>query len=619
MTALTLTLPRLGETMDEATVVGWLVEPGAAFRRGQPIVELETDKTVVEYPALGDGVLDEILASSGDRIPVGAPLARATVADAGDWADDIATPGAAPEPAPAVGGAAGVATLLMPRLGETMEEATVVGWLVEPGAAFRRGQPIVELETDKTVVEYPALGDGILEEVLAGAGARIAVGAPIARARVEDALDWASEAAPEPSTDPAPALGGAAGVATLLMPRLGETMDEGTVIRWLVAPGAAYVRGDALLEIETDKTVAEVPALSDGRMIEHLVPEGARAAVGAPLATLEGEVEDAADPLPASLEPEAASAPVVAAPRDPLGPGSRRRATPVARRLARQAGVAIDTISGSGRRGRVEARDVRAVGSGHLARSGASGVAFDTFGPEQTECVLLLHGFAGDRRAWAAVAAILARAGRRVVVPDLPAHGETAIDADDLDTMTAAMADFAATIPGRLHLVGHSLGAVVATALAVRLGDRVPRLTLVTPAGCGREISEAFITGMAAARTPGEVAHLLRLLGPKGGALSDAALAAIAAETARGRLAGLAADFTGALGQRTDILRPLAALARRLPVSALFGTEDRVIPALHALALPPQVAVHFFPTGHMPQWDAPAEVAEVILGGPAHA
>jgi pyruvate dehydrogenase E2 component (dihydrolipoamide acetyltransferase) len=80
----------------------------------------------------------------------------------------------------------------------------------------------------------------------------------------------------------------------------------------------------------------------------------------------------------------------------------------------------------------------------------------------------------------------------------------------------------------------------------------------------------------------------------------------------------LAADFAGPLGQRADILRPLATLARRLPVRALFGTLDRVIPATHALALPPPVAVHFLPAGHMPQWDAPAEVADLILGGSAH-
>jgi pyruvate dehydrogenase E2 component (dihydrolipoamide acetyltransferase) len=399
------------------------------------------------------------------------------------------------------------------------------------------------------------------------------------------------------------------------MPRLGETMEEGTVVRWLVAPGAAYARGDALLEIETDKTVAEVPALADGRLIEHLAAEGARVAVGSPIATVEGEAEDAPDARQAA----SAEAPVpdrapVAAPA--AATTDRRRATPVARRLARQAGVALDTIPGTGRRGRIEARDVRAVGNARPAPAGGD-IAFDVFGAEQAETIVLLHGFAGDRRAWAAVAAILARAGARVVAPDLPAHGETEAEAVDVRAVEAAMEAFAATLPGRLHLVGHSFGAVVATALADRLGASVSRLTLVTPAGCGREISNAFVAGMAAARTPGEVAHLLRLLGPKGGALSDAALAAMAAESARGRLAALATDFAGPLGQRTDILRRLAALSKRLPVRAIFGTEDRVIPATHALALPLRVAAHFLPTGHMPQWDAPADLADLLLGKPA--
>lgn len=409
-------------------------------------------------------------------------------------------------------------TLTLPRLGETMDEATVVGWLVAPGAAFRRGQPIVELETDKTVVEYPALGDGTLDETLAAPGDRIPVGAPLARATVADAAEWADSAAPEAAPEQA-------------------------------APE----------------------------------PEGAPALAPAPM---------------------------------PDASGTRRRATPVARRLARQSGLALDDLPGTGPRGRIEARDVRAAAAGVAPASVAGSIAFDVFGPEQDEAFLLLHGFAGDRRAWAAVAAILARAGARVVAPDLPGHGETTAAAPDVRAVSDAVTAFAATLPGRLHLVGHSFGAVVATAIAERLAGRVSRLTLVTPAGCGREISDAFVGGMAAARTPGEVAHLLRLLGPKGGAVSDAALAAMAAETARGRLEALADDFTGPHGQRVDILRPLAGLTARLPVRAIFGTEDRVIPATHALALPPRVAAHFLPTGHMPQWDAPADLADLLLDWP---
>ena len=87
MTDLVLTMPRLGETMEEGTIAAWLVAPGAAFRRGEAILELETDKTVVEYPALGDGVMGAALVGPGDVVPVGAPIAHVTVANPQDWQD----------------------------------------------------------------------------------------------------------------------------------------------------------------------------------------------------------------------------------------------------------------------------------------------------------------------------------------------------------------------------------------------------------------------------------------------------------------------------------------------------------------------------------------------------
>ena len=71
-----LTLPRLGETMESGRVVGWLKQPGENFLRGETIVEIETDKTVVELPALRDGLLIEVLAAEGSDIDVGAPLCR---------------------------------------------------------------------------------------------------------------------------------------------------------------------------------------------------------------------------------------------------------------------------------------------------------------------------------------------------------------------------------------------------------------------------------------------------------------------------------------------------------------------------------------------------------------
>ncbi|MGA1857977.1 acetoin dehydrogenase dihydrolipoyllysine-residue acetyltransferase subunit [Azospirillum sp. 11R-A] len=422
---------------------------------------------------------------------------------------------------------------------------------------------------------------------------------------------------------------------TLTMPRLGETMEEGVIVGWLVEPGQQFRRGDAILELETDKTVVEYPALGDGRLDGTLVSAGDRVPVGAPIARVAVlSADEWAAALPDTADAEAEAAPAAgasAAPSPPAGvtagtpapersSDDRLRATPTARRLARQHGVALETLHGSGRRGRIERADVeRAAGSngpepadlrwldtpaGRLAyaQAGSSGPVH-----------LLVHGFAGDRTAWANLASGLARSGKRVAMPDLPGHGATAIEATDVDGLAAAVTALAESLPGPLVLVGHSLGAAAAVHAARRLGNRVARLVLLTPAGCGPRIGAEFVHGMAAAETTGEVSHLLRLLGPRGGQLSDAALAAMTREMARGRLRTLATALATADGrQRIDLLRPLAELAERIPVRAIFGLDDRIVSATDALNLPPRVAAHFLPSGHMPQWDAPRDVAALI-------
>ena len=82
MSVVDLPLPRLGETMEEGRIVTWLKQPGDAFKRGEILLEVETDKTVVEVPALQDGVMLEHLAFETDMIPIDAPIARIEVAGA---------------------------------------------------------------------------------------------------------------------------------------------------------------------------------------------------------------------------------------------------------------------------------------------------------------------------------------------------------------------------------------------------------------------------------------------------------------------------------------------------------------------------------------------------------
>ncbi|MEM9248520.1 MAG: alpha/beta fold hydrolase [Pseudomonadota bacterium] len=399
----------------------------------------------------------------------------------------------------------------------------------------------------------------------------------------------------------------------LTLPRLGETMEEGRVVTWLVAPGEAYKRGDALLEVETDKTIVEVPALGDGELTEILVPEGAQVRVGDPLARLSGAADAAAAPAPKPhampLAPPGSAVPLrEEAPPARAGRHDKVRATPLARRLARDAGLDICDIPGSGRRGRIERGDVEC-----MTQVGESGpLAHSLSGPENGTPVLLLHGFAGDRSVWSAISAGLVRAGRRILAPDLPGHGTTGTEAtipEDLSTgLSRLVSD---TLAARPHVVAHSLGAVPATALAA--AGKATSLTLIAPAGLGLRIDATFVQGLAAARLPGEVAHLLDRMTEAPLPLSSDALADIAETLSRGRLSTLAAALVGATGQTVSLRAELARLAEKIPVRILAPHRDQILDWADMVTVSPRIAVHHLPgAGHMAAWDAPTEVLEIL-------
>lgn len=419
----------------------------------------------------------------------------------------------------------------------------------------------------------------------------------------------------------------------LTMPRLGETMDEGRIAGWLKRPGEDFARGEAILEIETDKTIAEFPALQPGRLVEILCDEGEMVAVGAPIARIEAEGAAPEEPQPAPQTPPGqgdgrslvASADL-AWPSLPPPPGEgRRRATPLARRLARQRGVDLATLAGRGPRGRIEKEDVLAAAVGRAPEDAPQALSFADLpqgrmayaaaGPADGPVALLLHGFAGDHATWAATVNDLARAGLRVLAPDLPGHGATGIEAATPADLGAPLADFlrASGAAGPIDIVAHSLGGVAAIALVRAMGERISGLTLLAPVGLGLEIDTTFVQGMAAASAPGEVAHLLRRVALRDQALSAEALDRIAAASGRGRLAALAGRIAGQGGQRLCVLPDLAEISQQLPVRVVFGLEDRILPWRQVAALPPAVAIHLIgAAGHMPHWDRPREVAALL-------
>ena len=151
----------------------------------------------------------------------------------------------------------------------------------------------------------------------------------------------------------------------LTMPKLSDSMADAVIIKWLKTPGEAFARGEALIEVETDKATVVYEAESDGTLAAILVAEGETAAVGEPIATLSnGEAAPAAPapPEPArEVRPDTAPVDGGAPARQSEPQGERPNATPVARRAAVELGVSLHGIAGSGPGGRVTVEDVRAA------------------------------------------------------------------------------------------------------------------------------------------------------------------------------------------------------------------------------------------------------------------
>jgi len=307
------------------------------------------------------------------------------------------------------------------------------------------------------------------------------------------------------------------GTVNLPLPRLGETMEEGRIVTWLKQPGDRFKRGEILLEVETDKTVVEVPALQDGVMVEHLAAESDMIPVDAPIARVEvaGAVEQPVTPKPAAAPkpaaPKQAAAPARIAPTD-----DGLRASPRARRLARDHGIDLAALVGTGRGGRVSGEDVLAA---QVAKDSTPQVAIQVATIAGTIQVrewpaaaqwrgdaFLIHGLFAEADAYTLLARRLAKGGLRVLAIDLPGHGGSNATATTLDQLVdnTGMVLRALAV-GPIRLVGHSLGAMIAARLAAEGEVMLEHLMLLAPAGLGKEIDAGFVNGMIAADSTGDL------------------------------------------------------------------------------------------------------------------
>ena len=396
---------------------------------------------------------------------------------------------------------------------------------------------------------------------------------------------------------------------TLPMPRLGETMDSGTIAGWNVTEGDSFERGDTLLELETDKTLVEYPALESGRLIETLVAEGDVVDVGDPIAIIESEKswpisgaqdEDASQPKPDlprdSARPEH-SAPNQDAITPEVSSSDGVRATPLARRIAKLGDVDLTTLTGTGRRHRIEATDVIAT---------LRGATVDKAD------FLLLHGLGSNAVSWSGLIASLEAQGAQVSALDLPGHGDNPEEASQIDDLIDYVLTYLSSLSGKVHLVGHSLGAYVAAQAASRMPEAVSEMMLIAPAGCGPEINAEFVRGLSSVEDIDQLRGLLKMLGPKAADSPNTVVNAMLQDLSQGRLTALVEQLLVGSSSCLDILPALADIKDRVPVSAVIGIQDQIIPKEHLFRLPSHVRIHILNAGHVPQWDALVEIAALL-------
>ena len=315
--------------------------------------------------------------------------------------------------------------ITMPRLSDTMEEGTVATWLKKVGDTVKEGDILAEIETDKATMEFESFYEGTLLHIGVAQGQTAEVDALLAiiGAAGEDISSLLSgqttnTVAPETVVESTANDQGASassadlpdGVSVITMPRLSDTMEEGTVARWLKKEGDSVNEGDILAEIETDKATMEFESFYSGTLLKIGIQEGSSAKVDALLAILgpagtdlsgvnldqlgSGASKAEAPQAEAATVPtqeviqstkavEAAPAPVVSSTMNSSAASAdqgRRFVSPLARKLAEEKGINLAQVTGTGEHGRIVKRDIE-----HFVPAAAGAPVFQSVGTEVFE------------------------------------------------------------------------------------------------------------------------------------------------------------------------------------------------------------------------------------------
>ncbi len=390
---------------DEVEVIELCVAVGDTIEADEGVVTVESDKASMDIPAPFEGEIVSLSVAVGDKIKEGDVIGEMKAAGGESASEDTASDDAQEAPkqeapaqeapkeesksdaAPAASGSSEVIEVAVPDIGSD-DEVDVIDVLVSVGDTIEKEDGLITLETDKATMDVPSTHAGTVKEVLISNGDKVKEGTVVIKLEIAgEGGSSESEAAPAQQEAPAkeesaPQASASSSSETIevAVPDIGED-GEVDVIDVLVSPGDTVEKEDGLITLETDKATMDVPSTHAGTIKEVFIKAGDKVKQGTLVVKLETSGGEA--PAPASEKPaeKPAEAPKKEAPkqeasasRSPVPPAPEAKSTgkahasPSVRRVAREFGVDLTQVKGSGPKNRILKEDVQAYVKAELAK-----------------------------------------------------------------------------------------------------------------------------------------------------------------------------------------------------------------------------------------------------------
>ena len=359
-------------------------------------------------------------------------------------------------------------------------------------------------------------------------------------------------------------------IAKLGMPKWGLSMTEGTVVEWLVEEGTELQNGDEVIEVESEKINNAVETPASGVLRRQVAKEGDVIPVGGLL----GVISDSSVPDPD-----------------------------------------IDAYVEEFQENFVPEEEDAGGPEPETVEVGGKELQYLKIGEADGTPLVLLHGFGGDINIWVFNQETLA-ASRPVYALDLPGHGGSSKDVGegDLNSFVETVAGFLDEIGvEKAHLFGHSMGGAIAGSFALAHPERVESLILAASAGLGEEINGDYIEGFIAANRRKEMKNVLQLLFANPELVTRQL---VNDELRFKRMDGVdealraVADKLFPDGKQADV-PDISGV--EVPILAIWGREDQVIPSSHTENLPDHARVEVLDdSGHMPQMESAGKTNRIV-------